>query len=177
MPSNHLILCCPFSSCLHPFPGSGSFPISQLFASGGHSIGVSALASVLPINIQDWFPIRLTGLISLLSKKLSTGSICCKSGTIFPWELTCQYSTGLGAASSFLATARSLRPKSQSGKWNHKREDQIWNSVVPEARPAFIFAADKWVFCLSLLGFYFLSLSTKRSCYKFYISVCRKQMV
>ena len=50
---------------------SGSFPMSQFFASGGQSIGVSASASVLPINIQDWFPLRLTGWISLQSKGLS----------------------------------------------------------------------------------------------------------
>ena len=58
----------PFSSCLQSFPASGSFPRSQFFTSGGQSIGVSALASVLPMNIQDWFPLRLTGLISLQSK-------------------------------------------------------------------------------------------------------------
>ena len=63
---NHLILCCPFSSCLQSFPASGSFPISQLFASGGQRIGVSA--SVLTMNIQGWFPLGLAGLISLLSK-------------------------------------------------------------------------------------------------------------
>ena len=68
MPSNHLI---PFSSCLHSFPASGSFPMSQFFTSGGQSIGVSALAWVLPMNIQDWFPLGLTGLISLQSKRLS----------------------------------------------------------------------------------------------------------
>ena len=61
----------PFSSCLKPFPASGSFQMSQLFGSGGQSIGVSALASVLPMNIQDWFPLGLTGLISLKSKGLS----------------------------------------------------------------------------------------------------------
>ena len=61
----------PFSSCLQSFPATGSFPVSQLFASGGQSIGVSALASVLPMNMQHWFPLRLTGLISLLSKGLS----------------------------------------------------------------------------------------------------------
>ena len=61
----------PFSSCLWPFPASGSFPRSQFFASGGQSIGVSASASVLPMNIQDWFPLGWTGLISLLSKGLS----------------------------------------------------------------------------------------------------------
>ena len=53
MPSNHLILCCPFSSCPQSFPASGSFPMSQLFASGGQSIGVSASISVLPVNTQD----------------------------------------------------------------------------------------------------------------------------
>ena len=58
----------PFSSCLQSFPTSGSFPMSQFFASGGPSIGVSALASVLPINIQDWFPLGWTGWISLQSK-------------------------------------------------------------------------------------------------------------
>ena len=58
----------PFSSCLQSFPAPGSFPMSQFFTSGGQSIGVSASASVLPINIQDWFPLGWTGLISLLSK-------------------------------------------------------------------------------------------------------------
>ena len=77
---------CPFSQWCHPtilsfvipvssfpqsFPASESFPVSQLFASGGQSIGVSASASVLPMNIQGWFPLGLTGLISLLSKGLS----------------------------------------------------------------------------------------------------------
>ena len=54
----------PFSSCLQSFPGSGSFPMSQFFTSGGQSIGVSALASVLPMNIQGWFPLGWTGWIS-----------------------------------------------------------------------------------------------------------------
>ena len=58
----------PFSSCLQSFPASGSFPLSQFFVSGGQSIGASA--SVLPVNIQDWFPLGLTGLISLQSKGL-----------------------------------------------------------------------------------------------------------
>ena len=61
----------PFSSCLLFFPASGSFPMSQLFASGSQSIGASASTSVLPINIQGWFPLELTGWISLLSKGLS----------------------------------------------------------------------------------------------------------
>ena len=54
----------PFSSCLQFFPASGSFQMNQFLTSGGHSIGVSASASVLPMNIQDWFPLVLTGLIS-----------------------------------------------------------------------------------------------------------------
>ena len=61
----------PFSSCLQSLPASRSFQMSQLFASGGQSIGVSASASVLPMNIQDWFPLGWTGWISLQSKGLS----------------------------------------------------------------------------------------------------------
>ena len=71
MPSSHLILCRPFL-LLPPIPPSiRVFPISQLFASGGPSIGVSASASVLPMNTQDWSPLGWTGWISLLSKGLS----------------------------------------------------------------------------------------------------------
>ena len=61
----------PFSSHLQSFPASGSFQMSQFFTSGGQSIGVSASASVLPINIQDWFSLGWTGWISLQSKGLS----------------------------------------------------------------------------------------------------------
>ena len=63
----------PFSSCLQSFPASGSFPTSEFFSSGGPSTGVSASALVLPMNIQDWFPLGWTGWISLLSKGLSRG--------------------------------------------------------------------------------------------------------
>ena len=70
MPSNHLILYHPFS-CLQSFPASGSFQMSQFFASGGQSIGISASASDLPMNIQDWSPLGWTGWISLQSKGLS----------------------------------------------------------------------------------------------------------
>ena len=61
----------PFSSCLQSFPASGSFQMSQLFASGGQSIGVSASTSVLPMITQDWSPLGWTGWISLQSKGLS----------------------------------------------------------------------------------------------------------
>ena len=64
--SNHLISAA-FFFCLQSFPASGSFPVSQLFASGGQRIGASASASVLPVNVQGWFPLGLTGLIALLS--------------------------------------------------------------------------------------------------------------
>ena len=71
MPSNHHILCCPLLLLPSYLSASGSFPMSQFFESGGQNIGVSASASVLPTNIQDWFPLGLTGRISLLSKGLS----------------------------------------------------------------------------------------------------------
>ena len=71
MPSNHSFSVVPFFSCIPTFPASGSFPMNWLFASGGQSIGVAALASVLPMNIQDWFPLGWTGFISLQSKGLS----------------------------------------------------------------------------------------------------------
>ena len=77
-----------FSSCPLSFPTSGSFPVSQLFTSGGQSIGASASASIPPMNIQDWFPLGLTGLISLQSKGL-----CCSPGltlksAYFSWHLS-----------------------------------------------------------------------------------------
>ena len=59
-----------FSSCLQSFPSSGSFQMSQFFTSGGQGVGVSASTSILPMNTQDWFPLGLTGLISLQSKGL-----------------------------------------------------------------------------------------------------------
>ena len=65
MPSKHLILYRPLLLLTSIFPASGSFPMSQFFTSGSQSIGVSASTSVLPMNIQDWFPLGLTGLISL----------------------------------------------------------------------------------------------------------------
>ena len=61
----------PVSSCLQSFPASGSIQMSQFFTSDGQSIGASASASVLPMNIQDWFPLGWTGWISLLFKGLS----------------------------------------------------------------------------------------------------------
>ena len=65
MPSNHLILCHPLSSCLQSFPASGSFPMSQLFEPGGQRIRASASVPVFPMNIQGGLPLGLTGLVSL----------------------------------------------------------------------------------------------------------------
>ena len=71
MPSNHHLLCHLLLLLPSTFPGSGSFLMTCLFTSGGQNIGASASASVLPMNIQDWFPLELTGFISLQSKGLS----------------------------------------------------------------------------------------------------------
>ena len=71
MPSNHLILCHSLLLLPQSFPASGSFPMSQFFILVGQNIGVSVSVSVLPVNIQDWFPLELIVLISLQSKRLS----------------------------------------------------------------------------------------------------------
>ena len=71
MLSNDLIFCCPLLLLPSPFPVSGSFPMNQFFTSGGQSIGLSASASVLPMNTQDWSPLELTVWISLQSKGFS----------------------------------------------------------------------------------------------------------
>ena len=75
-----------FSSCPQSFLASRSFPMSQLFISGGQSIGASASASVLPMNIQDWFPLRMTSLISLLSKGISSLLQHHSSKTLILWR-------------------------------------------------------------------------------------------
>ena len=71
MPYKHIMLCCSLLFLHSNFPSSGSFPISRLFSSGGQSIGASASASVPPKNIPGWFPLGLTGFISLKSREFS----------------------------------------------------------------------------------------------------------
>ena len=71
MPSSHLILWHSLPFCSQSFPASGTFPLSQLFTSSDQNTGASASASVLPVSFQGWFPLRLTGLISSLSRGLS----------------------------------------------------------------------------------------------------------
>ena len=90
--SNHLILCCPFSSCPQSFPASGSFPVSWLFASSGQSIRASASASVLPVNIQGWFPdLAVQGTLkSLLHDHNSKASILWHSA-FFMFQLSHPY--------------------------------------------------------------------------------------
>ena len=90
----------PFSACLQSFPASHSFPMSHRFASGGQNFGASALAIVLPINIQDWFPLELTCSISLLSKGLSR---------VFSNTTVQKY--------QFFSTQRSLWSKSHIHTW------------------------------------------------------------
>ena len=80
----------PFSSCPQSFLASGSFPMSQRFTSGGHSIGTSTSASVLPMNTRDWFPLGWTGWISLLSKGLSrVFSNTTVNPLLLNWSLWC----------------------------------------------------------------------------------------
>ena len=85
----------PFSSCLQYFPASGFFQISQFFTWGGQSIGASASASVLPMNIQDLFPLRLTGQVSLPSKGLSRVFSNTQFKSINSSELSFSYSPSL----------------------------------------------------------------------------------
>ena len=114
----------PFSSCLQSFPASGSFPMSQLFILGSQNIGASASASVLPMSIQVWFPLGLTGLISLLSKELSRvfSSITIQfssvqslsHGRLFvtPWIAACQASLSITNSQSLpkLISIESVMP-------------------------------------------------------------------
>ena len=93
----------PFSSCLQSFPASGSFPMSWLFTSNGQSIGASA--SVLPMNIQGWFPLGLTGFISLLSKGLSR---IFSRTTIWRHQFWCSDFFMIQLAHSYMATGKTI---------------------------------------------------------------------
>ena len=94
MPSNHLISIAPFS-CPQSSPASGSFPVSQFFVSGGQSIGSFSFSIFLPMNIQDWLPLGLTGLISLQSKESSPTQqlkhINSLDSIFFILQLSCPY--------------------------------------------------------------------------------------
>ena len=92
MLSNCLILWCPpFSSCLQSFPASASFPMSWLFASGGQSIGASSSVSVLPVNIQGWFPLGMIGLVPCYPRDSKESSSVSKFKSINPSVLSLLY--------------------------------------------------------------------------------------
>jgi len=102
----------PFSSCLQSFPALRSFPVSQLFSSSGQSIGTSASASVLPMNIQSWFPLGLTGWISLQSNGLSR-----------------VFSKTTVQKHQFFSTQPSLWSNFHSHTW--KSLSHVWHFVIP----------------------------------------------
>ena len=100
MPSSHLVLCCLLLLRLRSFPASGSFLMSWLFTSGGQSIGASYSATVLPKNIQYWFPLGLTDWISLQSKSLksllqhhSSKASILQCSAFFMLQVSCLYKT------------------------------------------------------------------------------------
>ena len=109
----------PFSSCSPSFLASGSFPTSQLFASGMQSIRASASASVLPMNIQGWFPLGLTSLISLLSKGLSrvSSSTTVQKHQFFGTQPSLQVAKEKSLASLSTHTRNTCRPSASSGNW------------------------------------------------------------
>ena len=126
MLSIHLILCHPPFFCPQSFPASGLLPMSWLFASGGQSIGVSASASVLPVTIQGWFPLGLTGLVSLQSKGLSGvfSSTTVRKHQVFgaqpslrsnshirTWPLERPYDNGWQPSKGYQHTSPALLPK------------------------------------------------------------------
>ena len=84
MLSNHLALCHPFSSCPQSFPASGSFPMSRLFTSGGQSIGASASATILPMNIQSWFPLLSEPFLSVQFSSVVVCECSVMSNSLWP---------------------------------------------------------------------------------------------
>ena len=116
MPSSHLILRCPLLLLPSIFPSTGPFPTSCLFASDDQSTGASA--SVLPVNIQRWAPLKLTGLISLLSKELSGVS---SSTTVWRHQF-------FGTLPSLRSSSRYVRDLWEDHSLNHK--DLCWQSNV-----------------------------------------------
>ena len=134
MPFNHLILCCPFSSCPQPFPTSGSFPVSQLFASGDQNIGASASAPVLPMNMQGWFSLGLTVSTSLLSKSLSRVFSSLDYWVLLIWYFVlwfmslCNFNWILSFCESNHNSIVKTLFSFKSAKWKNLR--MAWNSSV-----------------------------------------------
>ena len=115
----------PFSSCLQSFWASGSFPVSQFFMSGGQSIGVSASASVLPMNIQGWFPLRWIGWISLQSKGVSRvfSNITVQKNQFFSTQLSLWSNCHFHRASLVAQTVKCLPAMWETWVWSLVRED------------------------------------------------------
>ena len=107
MPSNHLILCCPLLLPPSIFLSIRSFPMSQFFTSGGQSIGVSPSPSFLPMNIQDWLPLGLTGWISLLSKDSQESSLTPQFKSINSSALSFLYNSTLTSMHDYWKNHRS----------------------------------------------------------------------
>ena len=124
MLSNHLILCRPFSFCLQSFPASGSFPMSWFFASDGQSIGASA--SVLPVNMQGWFPVGLTAAAAAAKSLQSCPTLCDPIDGSPP-----------GSAIPGILQARTLERVaiSFSNAWNWKVKVKSLSPVWPYATP------------------------------------------
>ena len=129
----------PFSSHLKSFPASGSFPRSQFFASGGQSIGVSASASVLPMNIQDWFPLGWTGwniawnvpLVSLIFLKRSLVFPKYWSFSISPYNIQGWFPLGLTGWVSLQSTELSSLLRHHSWKhWFFAAQPSLWSGLL-----------------------------------------------
>ena len=142
-PSIHCIFCHPFSPRLQYFPASWSFPTSPLFTSGGQSIATSALASVLPMNIQGWFPLGLTGLISLQSKGLPRefpDTRGCRPGFRQCPQDTFLLGSGDLAILAYLETCghapAALRCNVRKLIWQQGREGQLRTNESPSLFPA-----------------------------------------
>ena len=116
----------PFSSQLQSFPASGSFPMSHLFASGGQSIGASASASILPMNIQDWFSLGLIDLILLLSKGVSR---VFSNTRIDQQELMFESINSLALSLLYDPTLTSIYEYWKNHSFNYT--DLCWQSNVP----------------------------------------------
>ena len=143
----------PFSSCLQSSPASGSFQMSQLFASGGQSIGVWASTSVFPMNIQDWFPLGWTGWISLQSKGLSRvfsnttaqkhqkpGELASRKGSqrVRQDWATKHKRTALSTRSQQVTSSLEHRSLHEESTWLHKRFQLGSGSVCPLLLYAFM---------------------------------------
>ena len=140
MSSNHLILCFPLLLLPSMFPSIRVFPMSQMFTSRGHSIGASVSASVLPMNIQDWFPLGWTGLISLSPRDSQEFSPAPQFKTIDSLALSLLYGPTLTFIQDY---------------WKNHRDFTLW--ILPNT--ALILTKS----CVELLWWSFMAMAPKSS--------------